>query len=59
MATVNHTRARLERAIRTALDTRRTIALRCIAALAHDHRLPATEARAAAALRYLGGHTNG
>ena len=59
MATANHRTRRLERAIDRALDTRRPVALRCVAAIAHDYNLHATEARAAAAERFLGGRRHG
>jgi hypothetical protein len=52
-----HPRARqLERTILRNLTNGNRPALRAVAVVALDHHLPATVARAAAALRYLGGH---
>ena len=53
---INPRATSLERTIRRNLATGNRPALRAAAVVALDHHLPATVARAAAALRYLGGH---
>ncbi len=50
---------RFERIIRRATDRANPITLRAVACLAHDHRLAAVQARAEAALRFVGGRRHG
>ncbi|MFB1487419.1 MULTISPECIES: hypothetical protein [unclassified Thiocapsa] len=45
---------RLERVIRRAIGTGNNATLRAVATLAHDHHLGAVQARAEAALRFIG-----